>query len=141
MATQEVSALPTESQSNPTTPKGDNRQQMVIPGAPVAYSNESSTGDIDFVFEEETNSTRERKVSGSSNEEQAKVAYSAFTENDNFSQVDSETPCLQAAFDTVIQPYVSTLPPQISQHSVFILPKPAFSSHKRSIESVGSSVS
>ena len=92
MATQEVSALPTESQSNPTTPKGDNRQQMVIPGAPVAYSNESSTGDIDFVLEEETNSTRERKVSGSSNEEQAKVAYSAFTENDNFSQADSETP-------------------------------------------------
>ena len=30
------------------------------------------------------------------------------------------------SFDPVLQPYVSMLPPQICQHSVFTLPKPAY---------------
>ena len=33
---------------------------------------------------------------------------------------------MAAAFDQALQPYASTLPPQISQHSVFVLPKPSF---------------
>ena len=57
---------------------------------------------------------------------------SSSTETDGFSQLDSAqsvaatTETVVPAFDQALQPYANTLPSQISQHSVFVLPKPAF---------------
>ena len=53
------------------------------------------------------------------------------TETDVFSQLDSAQSSavnteIVAAFDQALQPYANTLPSQISQHSVFVLPKPSF---------------
>jgi len=111
---------------------------MIFPknvALPVTHSNESSVaGDADFAL---SSQTQQLKCAFSElSEVQFDPAANSrvhFTEDalDNLSQADSahsigveasQTPA--PAFDTVIQPYLNTLPASISQHSIFTLPKP-----------------
>lgn len=137
------------SQSTPTTPKS--HKMVIVPtSVPATHSNESSTGrypDFGFQQDDTVNSTRPRQASSSQSSSDvqfdstgARVAFASLTENDASSAIDSTQSVNNTftllngqvpAFEATVQPYLSTLPPQISQHSVFTLPKPSLVTAQR----------
>ena len=123
-----------QASSTPTSPKRRLAVFAAVDAQPAAHSDESSNDfnfrrqQTDNLVEDETNSTAcKRKLSSD-------VDYELNHNTGGFSQVDSTQSGVIAeptAFDQVVMPFVNTLPSQISQHSIFTLPKPAFVARAR----------